>query len=428
MTAIFPDLFRAAVTDIMLVFLLYIMSRPRYSQKSIYVGITLFLVAANLLINTYFYLRNDYTSVALVDLFMLLAIAVLLKPLFQETVAQWCFSFITLLNIYAAVVIISYSLCDFFPYPYYANTGLRFFLFGIVIIALKRYFLPLYREVLKRWNVYILILVGLFINLSYFMFGEDVEQMLTDFMWPLLLLILLEILIYISIFYGMNILSRESVLKEENLRMQNERELLNLSARSMMERLRLMNEAAKQQSIITHDQRHFNSTILELLDQGKLEDAAFLLQKQTKTITRKRQYYCENTTVNATVAYYASMAQSKGIDTNISLEIPNNLDIDSLELSTAIANLLENAIHGCEALPNQAKKHIHFVCHHVGRLVIEISNPCLANTTLDENGYPFSQHESLNIGTKSVIAFASKYDAELLYSIENNIFTVRLLV
>lgn len=87
-----------------------------------------------------------------------------------------------------AAVIISYSLCDFFANPFYAITGLRLILFSAGIFALRRYFLSLYREVLKRWNVYIPMLAGLFINLVYFIFGADVERMLTDFMWPLLLL------------------------------------------------------------------------------------------------------------------------------------------------------------------------------------------------------------------------------------------------
>lgn len=62
MAGIFPDLLRATVTDIMLVLLLYTMSRPRYSKKSIYIGATMLLVVLNLLVNTYFYLKSDYNS------------------------------------------------------------------------------------------------------------------------------------------------------------------------------------------------------------------------------------------------------------------------------------------------------------------------------------------------------------------------------
>lgn len=428
MTTIFPDLLRAAVTDIMLVLLLYTMSSPKYGKKSIYISATLGLVVLNLWINTYFYLQNDYTSVAKVDLLMLFLLVFSLKPLFRETMVQWCFSFVTLLNIYAAVVIISYSACDFFPHPFYANTLLRLLLFVAVTFVLWRYFLPLYREVLKRWNAFIPMLVGLFINLVYFMFGKDIEQMLTVFMWPLLLLILLEILIYVSIFYGMNIMARENALKEENIKMQSEQELLRLSALSMAERLRLMDEVVHQSNLAAHDRRHFNSMVLELLEQGKSEDAASFLRKQVAVTLPKDKRYCENTAINAVVCYYAGLAWAKGITTDIGLDISNELATDSLAFSMAIANLLENAVHGCEALPETAEKYLRFTCRSVGRLALEISNPCTENTALGTDGFPKAEAVGHGVGTKSVLAFANKYDAELYYRIENNVFTVRLLI
>lgn len=440
MTTIIPDLLRAGVTDIMLVMLLYTMSRPRYSKKHIYICATLLLVVVNILVSTYFYLKNDYTSVARLDFVMLLIIAVALKPLFRETIAQWCFSYITLLNIYVAVVIISYSVCDFFPYPYYANIFLRLVLFATIIFALRKYFLPIYRDVLVRWNSYILMLVGLFINLAYFMVSVDVELMMTDFMWPLLLLILLEILIYVSVFYSMKLMARESTLKEENLKIQSDRDLLHQSTSSMAEHLQLMEESVQQQRIASHDRRHFNSTLLELLEQGQTESASALLKKQLETISKMSKNYCENTAVNAAVCYYATMAQDKGIATDISLDIPKELNVDSLEFTMALSNLLENAVHGCLALPEKDEKKIRFVCHNVGRLVLEISNPCTAETAIGENGRPVvnenahgtsrakSNDNSHGIGTKSVLAFASKYGAELVYRIENGVFIVRLIV
>ena len=64
----------------------------------------------------------------------------------------------------------------------------------------------------------------------------------------------------------------------------------------------------------------------------------------------------------------------------------------------------------------------------MGRLLLEMENPCDEGTTLDENGYPCTGAEGHSIGSKSVIAFAKKYDGELLYKIENDVFRVRLLV
>ena len=71
---------------------------------------------------------------------------------------------------------------------------------------------------------------------------------------------------------------------------------------------------------------------------------------------------------------------------------------------------------------------INFNCRNVGRLLLEMENPCPEDTILDENGYPVTLEEGHGIGSKSVIAFAKKYDGELMYQIENKVFRVRLLV
>lgn len=205
-------------------------------------------------------------------------------------------------------------------------------------------------------------------------------------------------------------------------------ELLKVSSAAMAERLRLLDEVTYQQSLEAHDRRHFNSMVLELLEQGQSEEAAAILRKQTESALSGGKRCCDNHAVGAIASYYAALAEKRGISTHIQLDIPTELPIDSLELAMALSNLFENAIHGCEALPKGAKKQIHLVCYHVERLILEISNPCTANTTLDKNGYPTARSTTHGIGTQSVLAFAKKYEAELFYRIEKGIFIVRLLV
>ena len=72
--------------------------------------------------------------------------------------------------------------------------------------------------------------------------------------------------------------------------------------------------------------------------------------------------------------------------------------------------------------------YIKFICRNVGRLLLEMENPCPEDTTFDENGYPVTLIENHGIGSKSVTAFARKYEGELMYQIENGVFRVRLLV
>ena len=210
--------------------------------------------------------------------------------------------------------------------------------------------------------------------------------------------------------------------------MQAEREYLQLAADNMSERLKLMEAVSAQNSRAAHDRRHFNNMILEFLEQDKNHEAITLLKKQNQVSYKMSKVYCQNPVVNAAVCHYASQAEQSGIRTAIQLNIPSDLSVDSLELAMVVSNLLENAIVACLKLKDSKSLYINFICHHRGRLLLEMENPCTEDTALDQNGYPVTNEEGHGVGSKSVIAFAMKYDGELMYQVENGVFLVRLLV
>lgn len=428
MTSLFPDLLRAVITDVMLILLLFVMATPKYKSKSVYVFVTTIILVVNISANYYFYRTENYTAVFYVDLVMLLVIGVALKPLFIDKVMQWCFSYITMLNIYVAVVFLSYILSDVFPRPAYGNAFLRLILFSIIIVAFYKWVSKLYRNVLDYWHIYILPAVSLFACFLGFFFGGDIEEMLIHNDIPLMLLILLGLSVYISIIHSLKTITKQYAMREENHKMQAEREYLQLAAGNMSQRLALMEEVSAQNSRAAHDRRHFNNVLQELLEQGKTGEASALLQSQNQVMHKISKVYCENPAVNAAVCHYAELAEQSDIFTEIELDIPRELAVDSLELSMVVSNLLENAIAACIKQSGSKPLFIHFICRNMGRLLLEIENPCTEDTTLDEDGYPVAMEEGHGIGSKSVIAFAKKYDGEMIYTIENGVFRVRLLV
>lgn len=244
----------------------------------------------------------------------------------------------------------------------------------------------------------------------------------------MLLLIFIGIAAYSSIFLSLKNLQREYQVKEENQKMQAEREYLQLAAGNMSERLKLMEEVSAQNSRAAHDRRHFNNMLLELLEKGENHEAVALLNKHNQTAPLISKIYCENPAVNAAVCHYAKLADHSGILTEIELDIPGTLPVDSLEFSMVVSNLLENAIVACWKQSGSKPLYINFGCHYMGRLLLEMENPCAEGTALDESGYPVALEEGHGIGSKSVIAFARKYDGELIYQVEEGIFRVRLLV
>lgn len=428
MTSLFPDLLRAVITDIMLILLLSTMATPKYKSKTLYILSTAIILVVNVSINYYFYLSENYTAVFYADFTMLMMIGIVLKPLFTDKIMQWCFSYITMLNIYEAVVFLSYIFSDIFPNPAYGNVFLRLILFLVIVVVFHKWVSKPYRSVLDYWYIYILPIVTLQACFLGYLFGGNIEEMLVNNYIPLMLLVLLGLSIYVAIIHSLKTITKQYVMREANQKMQAEREYLQLAAGNMSQRLELMEEVSAQNSRAAHDRRHFNNVLLGLLEQEKTGEATALLQNQNQMTQKISRVYCENPAVNAAVCHYAALAEQAGISTEIELDIPRELTVDSLEFSMVVSNLLENAIQAHGRITDDTKLYLRFACKSVGRLLLEMENPCGSDTALDENGYPFANQKDHGIGSKSVIAFAKKYDGELIYNIENGVFRVRLLV
>lgn len=423
-----PDILRSVITDFMLILLIYTMSTPKYKRTSIYVVVITLITAINLAANIFFYIKQDYSAVVLIDFVMLILIAIALKPLFKDTIMQWSFSFVTLLNIYMAIVFLSYFLCDFFPHPYYGNAFLRGVFMGTVVWIFWKKAGPLYRKVKEYWHVFSLLTVVLLINYLYYFLSGDIVKMMTDHFMSIFLLILLTLFIYIGIFFSLKIIIQRFELREENIKIQVERTLLQKTTNEMKQRLSLMEDAVKQMRVAQHDRRHFNAALQELIEQGKTEQALILIERQSVAFPQSPPAFCENTEINAAVCYYAAMANERGITCDIKLNIPKTLSVDGLELAMVISNIMENAIYGVSDVTDENERKIKFTAVYTGQLIVEIENRYTGEIKTDENGVPISDKPEHGIGTQSVVSFAKKWSAELDYEISDNIFKVRMLI
>lgn len=222
--------------------------------------------------------------------------------------------------------------------------------------------------------------------------------------------------------------TRELAVK--NLTTQHEKDLLEVSSGALKERLSNVENFMENERILRHDRRHFENTIYSLLKEGdsdSIEQAKKLLEEKINAEPKRLRKWVDNDTVNATIEYYASMAEKENIKIESSLNIPKNIRVDSLQLSIALGNLLENAINANLLLPEE-ERFLKFKSVCKKQLLIQIENPCSAETKLSEDGYPFTKDLNHGVGTKSVLAFAGQTQSEVLYSIENNVFCVKMII
>ncbi len=414
------DILRSLVTNACLVTLLFTLARPKCRPRTEYL-VLIAIVLADFASNLWFYSRGDYTMLAKADIAFFLLAGVAAKPLFREKVMPWLFNCLTTLNVTTVIVILSYYLCDFFPYPHYANTVLRAAMYGALIWLFRARLRPLYRQAAERWEIYLIVAAGIAVNFGwYFLSSDDVEATLQSECVPLLLLTALSALVYFAVFHSLSENARETALREENLRMQAERELTR-------QRLALMDESVRQMSIVQHDRRHLAGTLLSLLSRGETEKAAQLIRRQSEALPQKPRSYCQNVPVNAAVSYYADLAEQRGVRCEIRLDIPETLHLDELSLAMAVSNLMENAVNAVSVLPAE-RREMRFTAVCAGQLIMEMTNPYDGAVELDAEGLPVSHTEGHGRGSQSVAGFARRCGGELVYSTDGGVFTVRLMV
>lgn len=218
-----------------------------------------------------------------------------------------------------------------------------------------------------------------------------------------------------------------TVLKQREYQLKSDAAILEIAADTMRERLSTAEELLSQDRTMRHDRRHFEALILSLIQDGKVDEAKKCLEERLAQEPRSSRRYCENTTVNAALMHYVTVAERKDIKVNVATNIPYHVGVDEMQLAIAISNLFENAIHACEKLP-EGNRFIDITAKFKEQLLLEVVNSCDGQIELDEDGYPLTSEEGHGIGTRSVLDFVKKTGSEIRYVAEDDKFKVRMII
>ncbi|MEG0378471.1 MAG: GHKL domain-containing protein, partial [Eubacterium sp.] len=370
----------------------------------------------------------NLTMLAKLDLILFTCLCLVIRPFFKDSFMQWLFSYITVQNISLVVIIMSFVCSRFLPMPVYANIVLRFLFFLFFIYLLKVKLRPLYQEVVEHWTVFFYVAVTIFFSFAYYIFiSDDIMVTLSEDMVPFLFLVAISVAAYASVIHTMRTMLLEAGQRERVLKGESLQKLLKISTQMMGERIKSQEELVVMGRRESHDRRHFNHTILELLRQGNEKEAISLLERQDEALPMEK-IFCKNTTVNASITYYARICEKKNIEFSTSLDIPENIMADDVELSFAISNLLENALHAMMGMLNKEKRFISFKAVYNEVLFLSLKNAYEGNVVFDENGYPFSHEEGHGLGTQNVLSFVEKQNGTVEYTAKNGVFEVRMQV
>ena len=124
---------------------------------------------------------------------------------------------------------------------------------------------------------------------------------------------------------------------------------------------------------IRHDQRHFYQVMIDELDCGEVDEVREKLVRLRGDSLVPDFDYCKNLTVNSILKVWSYRAQDQGIDIQIRADVPEKLDVDSMELGSLVSNLLENAYEACLRLErSERQRFIDFkMTYRKGKLICQ---------------------------------------------------------
>ena len=204
--------------------------------------------------------------------------------------------------------------------------------------------------------------------------------------------------------------------------------ILTSQSESFQKQLEAINSTEEQVRIMRHNLRYNLIVLSDMLTAGDTSGALeYLGSFGQKLDESQKEVYCSNSTANAILAYYIDRAESKGIKTEVQFAMPENISVDIMDFTAAVANALENAVNAC-AKVSGGKKKLRIKTTESKQYIVEIANNYTGKVSFDEEGLPISKESGHGIGTRSISAFAQKNNAVLDYDVTDKWFKLRIVL
>ncbi len=143
----------------------------------------------------------------------------------------------------------------------------------------------------------------------------------------------------------------------------------------------IVHEEANRASKIRHDIGNQLEQIEFLVSNGNSEDAQNMLKElKEKTDSLTRIKYCDNMIINSVLTLKYNAAQRDDVEFVVDVNIPSELKISDLDLSSSLSNLIDNAMReACKVDGNRSVKVS--IGINDGKLIIRTDNPVESKLT-----------------------------------------------
>ncbi len=181
-----------------------------------------------------------------------------------------------------------------------------------------------------------------------------------------------------------------------------------------------------------HDIKNQQLCILGLIQSGENEKAIITIKKGLDIINEPEKLLNSGNPVLDSIIYSKlETAKNHKIQITSNIKLNEFINIDSVELGIIIGNALDNAIEAATQIPDNSdiNKCIHIqVLSVAGSISIEVTNSVQYNIETQNLISTKNDNEFHGMGIKIMRALVEKYNGDLYFSCENNLFKTNIII
>ena len=183
----------------------------------------------------------------------------------------------------------------------------------------------------------------------------------------------------------------------------------------------LLQESHEEIRQMRHNMRSMCIAILAELKAGNIDNAIKQLNSNVNAIEKtSRVIDTGHPAIDSIIESKLDKCNILGIDTKISYQYKEPINVNEIEIAIVLGNIFDNAIEACEKIENPNKKIWGTITADKQNIII-----CIKNNLGDFVNFETSKRNKKNhgFGLKSISHIAQKYNGYARFDCDKNIFT-----
>ena len=205
--------------------------------------------------------------------------------------------------------------------------------------------------------------------------------------------------------------------------------LIEITVQQQAKEIEAIRKSELETSLLRHDMRLLLSNLALSIQKNDREAALNMISGYTAQVDAAALHrYCNNNTINYILANFESRCQAAGVTLQTDLEF-DSLAVDEVMFASVLSNALDNALNAQAALPEGQRQIKLLLKDSDGKLLLSVRNPFQGTIALDQaTGMPLATREGHGYGTQSILYLTEKLGGKCLFSIQDQVFILRIIL